>query len=53
MTVEAEKTFLVRTIAMSTRESPWHCHVWVDGAKVIDGETFAVVDRGGYDGGHS
>ena len=52
MTVEAEKSFLVRTIALSTRESPWHCHVWVDGERVIHGETYMVHDRGSYDGGN-
>ncbi len=52
MTVDAGKSFLVRTISLSTRESPWHCHVWVDGTRVIDGETFLVHDRGGYDGGN-
>jgi hypothetical protein len=53
MMVEAGKSFLVRTIALSTRESPWHCHAWVDGAKVIDGETFVIHDRGSYDGGNA
>jgi hypothetical protein len=52
MTVETGKTFLVRTIALSTRESPGHCHAWVDGVKVIDGDTFAIYDRGMYDGGN-
>ena len=52
MTVEAGKSFLVRTISLSTRASPWHCHVWVDGTRIIDGETFLVHDRGGYDGGN-
>ena len=42
----------MRTIALSTRESPWHCHVWVDGERVIHGETFLVHDRGSYDGGN-
>jgi hypothetical protein len=52
MTVDTEQPFLVRTIALSTRESPSHCHVWVDGERVIHGETFMVHDRGGYDGGN-
>ncbi|MAY80559.1 MAG: hypothetical protein CL930_07220 [Deltaproteobacteria bacterium] len=52
MTVDSGKSFLVRTISLSTRESPWHCHVWVDGALVIHGETFMVHDRGSYDGGN-
>ena len=52
MTVDTRKSFLVRTIALSTRSSPWHCHVWVDGSRVIHGETFMVHDRGGYDGGN-
>ncbi len=52
MTVDPEKSFLVRTIALSTRESPSHCHVWVDGERVIHGESFLVHDRGSYDGGN-
>jgi hypothetical protein len=52
MSVETGKSFLVRTIALSTRESPGHCHVWVDGVRVIHGETFLVHDRGSYDGGN-
>ena len=52
MTVDADQSFLVRTIALSTRESPGHCHVWVDGERVIHGETFMVHDRGSYDGGN-
>jgi hypothetical protein len=52
MSVDTGKSFLVRTIALSTRESPGHCHVWVDGVRVIHGETFLVHDRGSYDGGN-
>jgi len=52
MTVDAGRSFLVRTIALSTRESPWYCHVWVDGERVIHGETFLVHDRGSYDMGN-
>ncbi len=52
MSVDTGKSFLVRTISLSTRESPWHCHVWVDGERVIHGETYMVHDRGSYDGGN-
>jgi hypothetical protein len=45
LTVETGQTFLVRTAALSSRESPNHCHVWVDGEIVIDGDTWATTDR--------
>jgi hypothetical protein len=45
LTVEPGQTFLVRTAALSSREWPNYCHVWVDGEIVIDGDTWATTDR--------
>jgi hypothetical protein len=45
LTVESGKKFLVRTIALSSRESVGHCHVWVDGVQTVHGDTWATADR--------
>ncbi len=44
-TVDAEKQFLVRTISLSSRSSPAHCHVWIDGVRTIHGATRVTTDR--------
>jgi hypothetical protein len=45
ITVPTGKQLLVRTIALSSRESPGYCHVWIDGVRTIHGDTWAVTDR--------
>jgi len=45
ITIEAGKQFLVRTLALNSREWPSHCHVWIDGVRTIHGNTWAVTDR--------
>jgi hypothetical protein len=45
LTVASGKQFLVRTIALSSRESIGHCHVWIDGVRTIHGDTWATADR--------
>ena len=45
LTVETGKQFIVRTIALSSREWPNHCHVWVDGVRTLHGNTWATTDR--------
>ena len=50
-TVESDKTFLLRTAAVSSRNWPNHCHVWVDGERVLDGDLWATTDRNHWGGG--
>ncbi len=45
ITAAAGQVFLVRTIATSSRDAPSHCHVWIDGSKVIHGNTWTTTDR--------
>ena len=45
ITVESGRQFLVRTLALNSREWPNYCHVWIDGVRVIHGNTWAVTDR--------
>lgn len=43
-TTEPGKNFLVRTIAIISREGPTYCSVYVDGVKAIDGRSFMTAD---------
>jgi hypothetical protein len=53
VTVDGDRQFLVRTIALSSRESPGYCHMWIDGVKTPQGSRYLLTDRGTYDGGNS
>ena len=44
LTVDSGKTFLVRTIAIASRESPLYCDVYVDGNLVLEGNSWAMSD---------
>ena len=44
MTVDADKQFLVRTIAIASRESPLYCDVYVDGTLVLEGNSWTMSD---------
>jgi len=43
-TVEAGKTFMVRTIATASREGNYHCDVYVDGVQTIEGRSKLTTD---------
>ena len=44
LTVEEGKTFLVRTIALASREAPSYCDVYVDGTITLEGNAWSMAD---------
>jgi len=50
-TADSGQDFIVRTVALFSREGPSHCHVYLDDRLYIHGSSWTTLDWGTYSGG--